>query len=243
MLGAMRSATEGSAAVEFLVMAPFIFAMMVFVWNLRQYTGYRTEVVREIHVAAEMIANETGSSPTDNPIPIVVARVMDKLSKGGAGTIDVALVARGDRRLATATMPHPDCADASQWCLPRVLLRWPPPLSGLGTWNAGGDCASLTTPMPNAGEHFPADMRLLPNEAPADATPPPPQDEWISRNLRPDEWWVVVDTCFHPNPGLLGGLVFGGIRYLDPSSSAFVFRKRTAWGSAHQYADCNWCPP
>ena len=142
---ARRSRMGGSAAVEFIVMAPFILAMMLLIWNLRQYTAYRTDVVREMYVAAELIANETGSSASDNPIPIVVERVMDKLGNGGSGTIDVALITRGDRRLATATVPHPDCATPGEWCLPRVALKWPPHLSGLGTWDGGGDCASRTT--------------------------------------------------------------------------------------------------
>ena len=239
---APKRAMRGSAAVEFVIFAPFIIAMMALVWNLRQYTAYRTDVARETFVAAEMIANETGASPSDNPIPIVVERVMSRLAQGGSGTIDVTLVARGDRRLATATVADPDCADASQWCLPRVALRWPATGSGLGTWGGGGACAGVQTGMPDADEHFPADLAVLPNEVPPDAVPVPPQNTWLSRNLRLQEWWVVVDTCIHPQPGLLGGVVMNGLRFFDLSDNAFVFRKRAAWGSVHEYTACNWCP-
>lgn len=234
------SVMTGSAAVEFIVMAPFILAMMVLVWNLRQYTAYRTAVVREMFVVAEMIASKATS--TGNPIPIVVERAKNRLAGGGSGTIEVTLVARGDRRLATATTADPICANPNEWCLPKVALRWPPAGSTLGTWGGGGTCAGLSTSMPAANAHFPDDMAVLPNEVPANVSPPPHSD-WVSRNLRLDEWWVVVDTCFHSNPGLAGGLVFAGLRFFDPSDSAFVIQKRTAWGSVHQYTACQWCPP
>ena len=154
----------------------------------------------------------------------------------------MALVTRGDRRLATATAADPICANVGEWCLPRVVLRWPPAGSDLGTWGSSAACAAPYMTMPDAGDHFPADVRVLPNEVSPDAVPVPPHSDWVSRNLRRQEWWVIVDTCFHPNPGLLGGWVFGGLRFFDTSDSAFVFRKRAAWGSVHDYSSCAWCP-
>ena len=224
-------------------MAPFILAMMALVWNLRQYTAYRTEVVRETFAIAELIANKPGLSSADNPIQVVVDRMKSRLAHGGSGAINVTLVVRGDRRVATATVAHPDCATESNWCLPRVARRWPPSGSDLGNWGAAGACASFSPAMPAAGDHFPADLAVLPNEVPPDVTPIPAQNTWLSRNLRLQEWWVVVDTCFHPNAGLLGGVVLNGLRFFDPSDSAFVFHKRAAWGSPHQYTQCHWCPP
>ena len=169
--------------------------------------------------------------------------VVRRLGRDGAGRIAVALVTRGDRRAAASPIAHPGCAVAGEWCLPRVAATWPPAdTPEAGTWNAGGDCAGFTPPWPAAGEHFPADLPVLPDEASADTEPPPPQEDWLSRNLRPQEWWVVVDTCFHPDPGLFGGVALSGLEFFDISDSALVLRERAAWGSIHDYSSCNWCP-
>ena len=65
-------------------MVPFILAMMALVWSLRQYIADRTAIVREMFVVAEMIANESGASPADNPIPIVVERAKSLLAAARA---------------------------------------------------------------------------------------------------------------------------------------------------------------
>ena len=224
-------------------MVPFILLMMGLVWDLRAYIAYHTKVTREIYVVAEVIANETGPTSGENPIGAVVSEVVTRLERDGAGRVSVSLVARGDRRSAIDPNPHPDCSIAAQWCLPRVTATWPPATApNAGTWNAGGDCANYVPALPSPGEHFQADQTVLPNEVPTDVAPPPPHENWVSRNLRPEEWWVVVDTCLHPHSGLFGGLVLRGIEFFDVSSSALVLRKRAAWGSIHDYSDCNWCP-
>ena len=224
-------------------MAPFVLLMTGMVWDLREYIAYHTDAARQTYVVAEVIANEVGPGSGTSPIERVITEVIGGLSDDGAGRITVALVTRGDRRLDTETAPDPACADSGAWCLPRVTAIWPPaPDPDLGTWNGGGDCAADTTSLPAAGEHFPAAMTVLPNEVPPDAVPPPPQSEWLSRNLRDEEWWVVVETCFHPDRGVFGGMVLNGLKFFDVSDSAFVLRKRVAWGSIHDYSWCNWCP-
>ena len=242
---------RGSAAVEFVAMVPFLLAMMGLVWDLRQYMAYRTEVVREMFVVAEIIASEPGS-PDNNPIPVAVQRVTrglgndgsGGLASGGSGAVVVAVVSRGERQSAT------DACDAD-WCLPQVRVRWPPPGTDTspGDWGEDDLCDGFDPrkpefrtdlpELPDAGEHFPADMTVLPNEDPDDALP---QSDWLSRNLRPQEWWVVVDVCFQPDPGLFGGWVLNGLSFFNPSDSALVATRRTAWGSVNPYAECNWCP-
>ena len=223
-------------------MAPFILAMAALVWDLRQYIAYRTDVTREMFVVAEVIANETGTTSADNPIPIAARRAMGRLADGGAGKVAVTVVTRGDRRLATATAPDLNCDTPGEWCLPRVTAAWPATGGDEGTWGGGGDCAAFTTSLPAAGEHFPADLAVLPNEVAPDVSPTPPHQSWLSRNLRQEEWWVIVDTCVHPDPGLFGGWVLNGLAFFDTSRSALVFSRRAAWGSVHDYSDCNWCP-
>ena len=220
---------------------------MALVWDLREYVSYHTEIARELYVAGEVIANETNTHPVtgDGPIGEVMRRASEKLSWAGAGTIAVAVVTRGTVPVGASTT----CNLPDDTCLPRVQTAWPPTANpDLGTWidangnlPPGGDCATFPSRLPPAGDHFPADLPVLPNEVPADVVPPPPQEDWLSRNMRLQEWWVVVDSCLHPDGGLFGGLVFGGLEFFDISESAFVLRKRAAWGSVHDLSTCNWC--
>ena len=54
------------------------------------------------------------------------------------------------------------------------------------------------------------------------------------------EWWVVLDSCVHPDSGLLAELLVGlGVGVLDISD--FVVRRRAAWSSVHDLGDCTWC--
>ena len=145
---------------------------------------------------------------------------MAEFDDNSAGTIAVAVVTRGTERGAGV----PCVAD--QWCLPRVALAWPAS-PDVGTWNTPGLCAAAGTSLPAQGQHFAADQHVLPNETGGGATAP---DAWISRNMRPTEWWVVVDTCLDPTPGLLWSGVPGADLF---DLSGLVVRKRAAWGSVH----------
>ena len=246
-------------------MVPFVLIMMGLIWDLREYVSHRTELAREMYVVAEVIANELGPSTLSaGDEDIVIKAAVDQAketlqgrgaggvrSTGSAGRISVALVVRGDRRVSTATVADPECSLGKNWCLPRISHRWPPVGEPeKGRWNGGGDCNSsaqvLDHPsmeLPDKGEHFPQDRPVLPDEIPTDVLPPPTHDEWLSRNLRQQEWWVLVDTCFHSDAGLFGGMVLRGLDFFNVADAAPVLRRRAAWGSVHDYSDCNWCPP
>lgn len=214
--------------------------MTGFVWDLREFVAHRTDLAREMYAVAEVIASETGIDQNSNPMEATVKLAGERLAGAGAGRISVSVVVRGDRRDATANSPHPDCADQSNWCLPRLIDVWPPAAphadADKGTWNGGGGCANFEPRRPAVGAHFPSDMPVLPNETDSDAT------SWVSRNMTGQEWWVLIDTCFHANPGLFGGIALRGLEFFDISDSAFVLVRRAAWGSVHDYPDCNWCP-
>ena len=231
MMACRSSRARGSATVELLVVVPFVLALTALVWDLREFVGYRTDLAREMYTVAEVIANETDA----DPIAAVIAQAMTRFERRSSGSFAVAVVTRGTERGSGTP-----CVDDAAWCLPRVTVAWPPtPLEG--RWNDSAVCSApsppgvLTLPLP--GQHFAADQRVLPNENPDGAES---QAEWISRNMRPTEWWVVVDSCFHPNPGVFTGrLVNLGVDMLDVSD--FVLRKRAAWGSVHDLVDCAWC--
>ena len=231
MMASRSSRARGSATVELLVVVPFVLALTALVWDLREFVGYRTDLAREMYTVAEVIANE----PDADLIEEVIAQAMARFEPRSSGSIAVAVVTRGTERGSGTP-----CVDDAAWCSPRVAVAWPPtPLEG--RWNDSAVCSApgppgvLTLPLP--GQHFAADQRVLPNENPDGAES---QAEWISRNMRPTEWWVVVDSCFHPNPGVFTGrLVNLGVELFDVSQ--FVLRKRAAWGSVHDLVDCVWC--
>lgn len=223
--GRLRS--RGSATVELVAVAPFVLAFAAFVLDVRTLVGFRTDVVREMFALAEVIANET----RQDPMAAVMGEAMTEFSDDSAGTLAVAVVIRGTER-GTGV---PCVAD--QWCLPRVLLAWPASPDA-GTWNAPGLCATAGASLPAQGQHFPADQTVLPNEN-GDGTTA--HQAWLSRNMRPEEWWVVVDTCLDPTPGLLWSGALDGVIGDMFDLSGLVVRKRVAWGSVHDLADCNWC--
>ena len=225
---------------------PFVLVLLAAVWDLREYIGYRTELARELYVVAEAIADDpSGSAPFELAIRQAEARLREDSS---AGAISAAVVVRGTLRPDASTCPD------EGWCLPRVTVAWPPDVDGpAGTWSGDDDsvCTQVETLLlPAAGSHFAEEQRVLPNEGadipnegadidgeePGD---PPPESDWISRNLSGTEWWVVVDTCVDPEPGLfIGRLSNMAARMLDTS---FALRKRAVWGSIHDLADCDWC--
>ena len=231
MMACRNSKSRGSATVELLVVVPFVLAMTALVWDLREFVGYRTDLAREMYTAAELIANATDA----DPIAAVIDQAMARFEPRSSGSFAVAVVTRGTERGSGTP-----CVDDEAWCLPRVAVAWPP-TSVEGRWNESAVCNAPGPPgagtLPSAGQHFAADQRVLPNENPDGAEA---QAGWLSRNMRPTEWWVVVDSCFHPNPGLFTGRLLNlGVELFDVSD--FVLRKRAAWGSVHDLVDCAWC--
>lgn len=224
--GGGKRRNRGSATVELVAITPFVFAIAAFVLDVRTLVGFRTDLARETFALAEVIANETQR----NPVAAVMEEAMEEFDDDSAGTVAVAVVTRGTER-GTGV---PCVVD--QWCLPRVALAWPAS-PGAGTWNSPGLCAAAGSSLPAQGQHFPADQRVLPNENSDGVTA---HQAWLSRNMSPTEWWVVVDTCLDPTPGL----VWSGVNDLAFDLfdlSGLVVRRRAAWGSVHDLADCNWC--
>ena len=216
-------------------MAPFILIIMALVWDLREFISHRTALAREMFVVAELIASETAT----NPIESVITRVTRRLAQYGAGTVSVAVVTRGNQRAGGEP-----CDDDTAWCLPMVVN------GGTAAWSAarantlagGGDCSDLTRSLPRRGSHFEKGQPVLPNEGQGAAGSPTSESMWISRRMRPEEWWVVIDSCLHPAPGWFFGRLHGlGSNRFD--ASQFIQFKRAAWGSIHDRAHCEWCEP
>ena len=222
--GDCRRRSRGSATVELVAITPLVLAITAFVMDMRTLVGFRTDLARETFALTEVIANETQR----NPLATVMGQAIAEFDDDSAGTIAVAVVTRGTERGAGVPCP------ADQWCLPMVALVWPPSPDA-GTWNTPAHCGAAGTSLPAPGQHFAAGQHVLPNEAGSGAAT---HQGWISRNMRPTEWWVVVDTCLDPTPGLLWSGVPGADLF---DLSALVVRKRAAWGSVHDLADCNWC--
>ena len=215
-------------------MVPFILVLGTLVWNLRSFILHRTELAREPFAVAEAIADSIDS--TTSPIEDALDRFRARLERDGtAGALAAAVVVRGTTRSDGTACPD------GQWCPPRVTVVWPT-TPGEGTWPSGGTCAGGTN-LPAVNAHFGQGVTVLPaeDEDPDGDGPldPPPEREWLSRNMDDDEWWVVIDSCFDPGPGIqfsqLGGV---GANVL----SLPQLRRRTAWGSVHRLEDCNWCP-
>lgn len=231
----------GSATVEVVVLVPFVLVILAAVWDLREFIGYRTELAREMFVIAEAIADDpVGGAPLQS----VIAQVQQKYEPTSvSGSIHAAVVVRGTQR------PDGSACPTGDWCQPMVTLAWPATAADLaGTWSRGGASQCNRAPgsvLPAARAHFGATDTVLPNEG-ADPDgpgplPAPPPDQWISRNLSATEWWVVVDTCIEPQPGLFIGRLTNWAG--DMLNTSFAWRRRAAWGSIHDRGDCEWCGP
>ena len=234
----------GSAAVEFVMMAPLVLILSAFIWDLRAYIAHRTDLAREVYVIAEIIAGAVADPFVPVPsasAPPILDEFIDRFARRGAGSLDVAVVARGPVRRDGTPCPDPD-GTAGNWCPPRVFVRWPAtPADGL--WRdagqrlpTGADCAPSASTLPDENVDLAADVSLLPNEASASAN----ESDWLSRRMFAEEWWVVVDVCLHPGPGVFTGrLIQAGYDALDFGSYTTSFR--AAWRSIHDAASCDWC--
>ena len=226
--------------MELVAITPFVLALLAAVWDIREFVSHRTMLARDLYVAAQLIADQPAGAV---PIGQVMEQLRARLEpRSGAGTLQTAVVVRGTTR--PGAVPCPD----AEWCPPRIAAVWPAvgDPDGRAAWSAAdGPCPSVGDPLPAAGEHFGELQRVLPYEGadPDGDGPetPPAAEAWVSRNMTATEWWVVVDVCFDPNPGLfLGQLTKLSVDLLDTS---LVLRRRAAWGSVHDLADCDWCGP
>ena len=219
---------HGSATVEFVLFVPFLLVIMALVWDVREQLGFRTDIARQVHVAAAAVADDPeGGAPFDAGM----AQLRALLRRNGvSGSIAAAVVTRGTDRRDGAPCP----ADA--WCPPVVATTWPVTATD-GAWSrhdADGCATAGADPLPATGDPFEANQTALPHEARAGD-----ESAWISRNLGPDEWWVVLDVCFEPRGGTFSGRLANlPLRLFDARP---VLRRRIAWGSIHELGRCDWC--
>ena len=233
----IRQTLGGSAAIELVVLVPFVLVLTAAVWDLRVFAAYRTDVAREMFVIAQLIAGGTEWSSTSS-VEHVIEAAAARLGETSAGVLHVAVVTRGTTRHDGTA-----CTNDSEWCGPVVGRTFYDQAFPSGQ----GDCASVTRSLPNAGQAFAATATVLPNEdADPDGSGPltaPTVDAWISRNLRPEEWWVVVDSCSHfgegPRSRRIGGRVTQmGLASLNVSP---VMVRRSVWSSVGDLSECGWC--
>lgn len=207
------------------------------VWDLRVFTAYRTDVAREIYVVAELIANGASWSSRQS-VEHVIGEAVARLGQASAGVLHVAVVGRATTRHDTTP-----CTVDDEWCAPRVVSAMYDNVFPSGS----GDCASFPQTLPDEGDLFAADAVVLPFEnADPDGSGPetaPTVDAWVSRSIRPDEWWVIVESCSHfgqgPRSRLIGRRVINlGLAWLEVTP---VMHRRAAWGSVDDLGDCVWC--
>ena len=229
---------RGSAAIEFVVLVPFILVLTAAVWDLRVFTAHRTDVAREIFVVAELIASG-GDWLRDISVEHVIEAAAERMGETSAGVLHIAVVTR-----ATTRHDGTNCVNDDEWCAPFVAKTFydydfPPSVTG--------DCQNFPRTLPDEGDLFAEDATVLPFEdADPDGDGPlaaPTVDEWASRNMQPEEWWVIVDSCSHfgegPRSRLIGKRFMNmGLAWLDVSP---VMQKRSAWGSIDDLSDCAWC--
>ena len=220
------------------MVVPFVLALLAAVWDLRQFIAYRADLAREMYALAQVVSNEPqGGAPLEAAIAAAEERFGPPRST--AGVIHAIVMVRGQER-ADGTA----CADGA-WCPPLVQVAWPGSATNpAGTWPDGANnpCAPAGgSAFPAEGSHFGTGERVLPDEgAPGTRGDTALAEEnWVSRNIGPQAWWVVVDTCIEPPEGLflgrLGGLSTPLLR------TPFVWRRRAAWPSIHPLATCEWC--
>ena len=228
---------RGSAAIEFVVLVPFILVLTAAVWDLRVFTAYRTDVAREIFVVAELVASG-GSWSSDESVKNVIKAAAARMGETSAGVLHVAVVTR-----ATTRHDGTACVNDDEWCAPLVAKEFFDYPFPSGT----GNCQNFPRTLPDEGDLFAEDATVLPFEdADPDGAGPeaaPTVDEWVSRNMQPEEWWVIVDSCSHfgegPHSRLIGKRFMNmGLAWIDVTP---VMQKRSAWGSIDDLSDCVWC--
>ncbi|MDE0225724.1 MAG: pilus assembly protein [Gammaproteobacteria bacterium] len=228
---------RGSAAVEFVVLVPFILVLSAAIWDLRVFTAYRTDVAREIFVVAELIANG-GRWTSAASVEHVIEAAADRLAETSAGVLHVAVVVRGSAR-----HDGTPCVNDNQWCAPIVTKAFFDYSFPTGT----GECGTVARTLPDEGNRFDVHATVLPfeNVDPDGAGPKavPSVDEWVSRNMAPQAWWIVVDSCSHFGEGPRSRLI--GRRFMNIGLATLnvspVMQRRSVWVSIDDLSECVWC--
>ena len=265
---------DGSATLELVLITPFVLVLMAAIWDIRSYTAYRTDLAREMYAVAEMLAaagdaDWTNAEQTAASLNIIRAAAA-RLDDSSVGWLRAVVVTRlqddaGPPVVEATNSEGRDCDDAvdgvddpdtawdetvAPWCEPEV--RWQ---IGREVWGDQGACANVASRLPAEGATFASTEQVLPHEgADPDGTGPllaPTHDQWVSRALGEDEWWVVVETCSHfgrdadPNDGVSSAsLILPGIENIGLGGNFFDARlaiyNRVAWGALDALDECAW---
>ena len=265
---------DGSATLELVLITPFVLVLMAAIWDIRAYTAHRTDLAREIYAVAEMLAAGGDADWTDAEKAAaslnIVTAAAERLDDRSVGWLRAIVVTRlqddaGPPAVEATNSEGRDCDAAADgvddpdttwddteapWCEPEV--RWQ---IGRQTWGDQGACANIASRLPAEGATFTTTQQVLPHEnTDPDGTGPlaaPTHDEWVSRSLEDDEWWVVVETCSHfgrdanPNDGVASpGLILPGIENIGLGGAVFDARltiySRVAWGALDALDECAW---
>lgn len=228
---------RGSATIEFVVLVPFILVLSAAIWDLRVFTAYRTDIAREVFVIAELIANG-GDWASETSVENVIEAAANRLGITSAGELHVAIVARASNR-----HDGTPCANDSAWCAPLVAKAF----YDNDFPSGAGDCGSIARILPDEGDRFDANATVLPFEDmdPDGAGPEsaPSVEQWVSRNIGPEEWWVVVDSCSHFGEGARPRLIGGRFMHmaLATLNVSPVMQRRSAWVAINDLSECGWC--
>ena len=90
--GTMGRKGRGSAAVELVLLLPFVLLLMAAIWDIRAFTAYRTDIAREMYAVAELFGG--GGQWTDAALRNAMQAAQDRLSASSAGWMRVVVVGR-----------------------------------------------------------------------------------------------------------------------------------------------------
>ena len=224
------------------MVVPFVLALLAAVWDLRQFIAYRTDLAREMYVLAQAVADDAvGGTGGQGAL------------RGGDGGGRAALRSpehggRHPRRRRGSRPGSRRRHDVPRW---RVV-----PADGAGRL-ARDRHESRGHMAGRAGQPVHADRGATRSRPRATISRPGSaccrtrarrerganaalaEKDWVSRNIGPQAWWVVVETCVEPPPGLFVGRLTGLSAPL--LGTPYVWRRRAAWPSIHSRADCAWC--
>lgn len=274
-LAARRPAAScgGSAAVELVAVIPFVLVLMAAIWDIRTFVAYRTEVAREMYAVAQLFAS--GATWTDAGLRNAMQAAQDRLSPNGAGWIRVVVVGRrtdttpagGDDENGDGDFSNDvensagDWCDATTptWCDPMILREVRPNPDPTPTqpvrWRNAGRCGTVASQLPawsaNAANRvFSATQMVLPRENvdPDTGGPLANHQQWVSRTLGGEEWWVVMEICSDfggggARPGLLGPGFVNLVRNTFDVTGTQTLYNRVAWSGQVPLDECDWCGP
>ena len=192
---------------------------MAAIWDIRSYTAYRTDLAREMYAVAEMLAaagdaDWTNAEQTAASLNIIRAAAA-RLDDSSVGWLRAVVVTRlqddaGPPVVEATNSEGRDCDDAvdgvddpdTAW--DETVAPWWRAGSTVANWPGRSGATKAPVRMSPLGcqprvRRSPAPNKCCRTKAPTpDGTGPllaPTHDQWVSRALGEDEWWVVVETC------------------------------------------------